>query len=131
MRLRPYGASSARMHPLFLDTIAMALPDLRIIGAHLGYPLYDEACAVARFRPRVYFDVSGGDTVRRHLLARDLLGVDIAWDKVVFGSDASTDPARVAAEAQAWMTALRHRDVGKDELDRIFYRNAAGLFGLE
>ena len=131
VRLRPYGASSARMHPIFLDTIAMALPGLKIIGAHVGYPMYDEACAVARFRPSVLFDVSGGETVRRHLLTRNLLGDEIDWTKVVFGSDASADPARIAAEAQAWMAALRDRGVGEEQLDRLFYGNAASLFELE
>ncbi|MBI4277909.1 MAG: amidohydrolase family protein [Armatimonadetes bacterium] len=131
VRLRPYGASSARMHPIFVDTIAMALPALKIIGAHVGYPMYDEACAIARFRPSVFFDISGGETVRRHLLTRDLLGVEIDWTKVLFGSDASSDAARVAAETRAWMAALRDRGVGEEALNRLFYGNAASLFGLE
>jgi len=131
VRLRPYGASSARMHPIFLDTIALALPSLKIIGAHVGYPMYDEACAIARFRPFVFFDISGGETVRRDLVTRNLLGERIDWTKVVFGSDASADPARIAAEARSWMAALRDKGVGEEELNLLFYRNAASLFGLE
>ena len=34
-----YGA--ARMQPIFLDGISVAFPELKIIGAHLGYGLYD------------------------------------------------------------------------------------------
>ncbi|HEX8966703.1 MAG TPA: amidohydrolase family protein, partial [Chloroflexota bacterium] len=42
-----YGA--ARMQPIYLDGISVAFPDLKIIGAHLGYGLYDSAAAVARW----------------------------------------------------------------------------------
>ena len=51
---------AARMQPIFLDTIGIAFPDLKIIGAHLGYGFYDSATAVARWRRNVSFDISGG-----------------------------------------------------------------------
>ena len=53
------NVSSSRMRPIFLDTIARNFPKLIIIGAHLGYPWYDEAAEVARVNPNVYFDLSG------------------------------------------------------------------------
>ena len=45
---RSQNASSARMRPIYLNTIARAFPDLKIIGAHLGNPWYQEAAEVAR-----------------------------------------------------------------------------------
>jgi predicted TIM-barrel fold metal-dependent hydrolase len=53
------NVSSGRMRPIFLDTIARNFPKLIIIGAHLGYPWYEEAVEVARVNPNVYFDLSG------------------------------------------------------------------------
>ena len=53
-RLAPYGRSSARMQPIHLDTIATYFPKLYMIGAHLGWPDYMTACAVARWRLRLF-----------------------------------------------------------------------------
>jgi len=44
-----YGAG--RMQPIFLDGISVAFPELRIIGAHLGYGLYDSAEGLAQTGP--------------------------------------------------------------------------------
>jgi len=46
--------SSARMRPVYLDTIAKAFPRLNMICAHMGMPWYAEACEVARLNPNVY-----------------------------------------------------------------------------
>jgi len=54
-----FGVSSARMRPIYLDTIGRAFPRTRIIGAHLGDPWMSEACEAARWVANVYFDLSG------------------------------------------------------------------------
>ena len=56
---RSLNISCARMRPIYLDTIARAFPDLKIVGAHLGNPWFEEAAEVARWHPNVYFDLSG------------------------------------------------------------------------
>jgi uncharacterized protein len=78
-----YGAG--RMQPIFLDGISVAFPDLKIIGAHLGYGLYDSAAAVARWRRNVFFDISGGTVVRRHLVERKMLRSEVSTLKLVWG----------------------------------------------
>ena len=52
----PEPSSMARMRPAFLHTIARSFPTLRIQGAHLGNPWYDEAAEAARWEKNLYFD---------------------------------------------------------------------------
>lgn len=126
---RPWGFSSARMQPLFLDSIAHAFPNLYIIGAHLGYSLYETACAVARSRPRVYFDLSGGSVVRRHILEKGLIKKEISIDKLLFASDKPI--SEIGNELKDWYNKLHALGLNDDELDKIFYRNAAEIFEIE
>ena len=92
------------MQPIFLDGISVAFPELKIIGAHLGYGLYDSAAAVARWRRNVYFDISGGTVVRRHLIERNMLRSEVSTLKLVWGSDC--DMAHMSRELSAWMQAF-------------------------
>jgi predicted TIM-barrel fold metal-dependent hydrolase len=121
-------SSSARMRAIFLDTIAWAFPELRMIGAHLGYGEYDLACAVARWRRNVYFDLSGGDVVRRHIRDRRLIPADISPDKLLFGSDCVTP--RIASEVGIWRAQLEEAGLDEVAVDKVMYGNAAWLFGV-
>ncbi len=44
--------------PIYLDEIALAFPDLRIIGAHLGQPWHEEMMILAWKHPNVYIETS-------------------------------------------------------------------------
>ena len=92
------------MQPIFLDGISVAFPELKIIGAHLGYGLYDSAAAVARWRRNVFFDISGGTVVRRHLLERNMLRSEVSTRKLTWGSDC--DMAHMSRELSDWMQAF-------------------------
>ena len=120
------GAS--RMQPIYLDTVALAFPRLRIIGAHLGYGLYDSAAAVARWRRNVTFDISGGQVVRRHILERKMIYHEILPEKLVFGSDC--DVMHISREITSWMNAFQDMGMSADDQDKIFYRNAAAIFDV-
>ncbi|MGH2531863.1 MAG: amidohydrolase family protein [Thermomicrobiales bacterium] len=72
------GFSSAHMDPINLDSIAFTFPRLRVIGAHLGVGQYDYACHIARWRRNVFWDISGGELVRRHAFERRLIGPEIS-----------------------------------------------------
>ena len=122
-----YGAG--RMQPIYLDGISVAFPELRIIGAHLGYGLYDSAAAVARWRRNVYFDISGGTVVRRHLLERRMLRSEVSTRKLVWGSDC--DMAHMSRELTTWMQAFDELGLSQDEQDQIFWGTAAHIFGVE
>ncbi len=119
---------AARMQPIFLDTIALAFPNLRIIGAHLGYGLYDSAAAVARWRRNVSFDISGGKVVRRHIVDRAMIYREVRPEKLVFGSDC--DVAHMSRELTAWMDVFEAMAMPADDQDKIFYANAAAIFGV-
>ncbi len=123
------GKSSARMRSLFLDTIANAFPKLRIIGAHLGWPEYLVSCAVARWRRNVYFDISGGEVVRRHIVEGKYIKREISVKKVLFGTDSKIE--KMPNEIICWYDALRGMGLTHEEIDMIMYRNAARIFGLE
>ncbi len=120
---------AARMQPIFLDTIAMAFPRLRIIGAHLGYGLYDSAAAVARWRRNVSFDISGGKVVRGHILDRRMIYREVRPHKLLFGSDC--DVAHMSREVTAWMDAFDAIGMSAEDQDKIFYRNGAAIFGFQ
>ncbi|HUX21771.1 MAG TPA: amidohydrolase family protein [Spirochaetia bacterium] len=129
IRTRPYGISSARMQPIYLDTIAFYFPEMFIIGAHLGWPDYRTACAVARWRPRLYFDVSGGDVVHHHIVEGGYIKREIGPSKLVYGSDSNLP--RIKGDIERWKKAFDSMGLSEDEQDMIFYRNAAHIFGLE
>lgn len=124
--LASFGTSSARQRSIYLDTIGMNFPALKVIGAHLGYGEYDISCAVARWRRNVYFDISGGDVVRRHLIERGYIKKEISPNKLLFGSDCTID--RMGGEIESWYGELDSIGLSQEEIDRIMYSNAAYLF---
>jgi len=79
------GARSKYGKPLELDDVAIDYPDLRIVMAHGGRPLYmEEAFFVLRRHPRVWLDVSGIPPTR--LLEYFPRLAELA-DRVVWGTD--------------------------------------------
>jgi predicted TIM-barrel fold metal-dependent hydrolase len=116
------------MQPIYLDSIALAFPELRIIGAHVGYGLYDSAAAIARWRRNVSFDVSGGSVVRRHLVDRRMIGEEVPLAKLTWGSDC--DIVHMGRELTSWMEAFDRLGLSADDRDAIFFRNAAAIFGV-
>jgi predicted TIM-barrel fold metal-dependent hydrolase len=128
-RLRGQGFSSSHMDPILLDTLAFTFPRLRIIGAHMGVGQYDYACHIARWRRNVFWDISGGELVRRHIFERKLIGQEISPYKVLFASDCGTE--KMANEIADWAAILDLMRLDLEERDRIFYGNAARIFGVD
>jgi predicted TIM-barrel fold metal-dependent hydrolase len=125
----PRNMSAMRMRPFHLDTIANNFPRLKLIGAHLGGTgNYDEAASVARWRHNVYFDFSGGTTIERHALERRLIGHEIGFEKLIFGSD--TAPDRIGHHIRRWDTIFDMLDVPDDCRERMWWENGAELYGL-
>jgi len=122
--------SSTRMHPFHLDTIANNFPNLKLIGAHLGGTgNYDAASSVARWRHNVYFDLSGGETIERHAVERRMIGCEIGVEKLTFGSDCRAD--EIGVHVQRFVRIFDEIGLTEDEKERIWYRNAAEIFGFE
>ena len=126
----PNETSAMYMRPFHLETLANRFPKLKIIGAHLGGTgNYDEAASVARWRRWVYFDMSGGRTVERHAVERNLIGGEIAVEKLIFGSDCAAD--EVHEHVERFQKIFADLNLSDEEQDLMWYRNAAELFGLE
>lgn len=129
-RLPPRHVSAARMSPLHLDTIASRFPRLKIIGAHLGNQgNYEYAASVARWRHNVWMDMSGGETIERHAVERRLIGHEIGWEKLVFGSDCGMDEIRDHIDRFEAIYDLM--EVTDEQRERLWWRNGAEIYGLE
>jgi uncharacterized protein len=125
---RDVGAG--RMHPFHLDTIANNFPNLPLIGAHMGGTgNYDAAASVARWRHNVHFDLSGGETIEQHAVERGLIGREIGIEKLVWGSDCGIE--EIQEHVDRFVAIFDELQLTEDQLDRIWYRNAAEMFGEE
>lgn len=122
--------SAERMSPVHLDTIAQRFPDLRIIGAHLGNQgNYEYATSIARWRPNVSLDMSGGETIERHAVELGLIGGEIGIEKLVFGSDCGMDDIREHIDRfEAIYDELK---LSESDRERLWWRNAAEIYGFE
>ncbi|MGD9519408.1 MAG: amidohydrolase family protein [Armatimonadota bacterium] len=132
--------SIARMRPVYLDRIARRFPELKIIGAHLGNPWYEESAELARMHPNMYFDLTGSTLKKkRPAFFKELLwwaedeqygrmGGKTPWEKIVFGTDVDLALMEdVMKDYQILMDGL-----GLAEQDRrlIWGDTAAAIFRL-
>ena len=79
------GARSKYGHPMALDDIAVDFPQLKIIMAHGGRPLWmAEAFFLIRRHPNVYMDISG---IPPKLLLNYFPRIEEIAEKTMFGSD--------------------------------------------
>ncbi|ADB53513.1 amidohydrolase family protein [Conexibacter woesei] len=122
-------------HPLTMDEIAIAHPELRIVMAHMGHPWQRDAIVTIRKHPHVYADVSG--LAYRPWSFWEALRLASEWGamgKLLLGSDF---PIATTAETIA---ALRSVDdvvagsglprVPAEEIEAIVHRDALAALGL-
>ena len=156
---RRWRVSSGYMRPIHLDRIARTFPEMSLIGAHIGAGAwYEEACAVMRWNPNVYFDLSIGQL---HYRRRDTPeGEDgrainprmqalydtgaLNLKKILFGSDAffgrppddvltglvaeETSPAYALSTLEFELDAIGATD---EEKNAVRWNTAAGILGCE
>jgi predicted TIM-barrel fold metal-dependent hydrolase len=123
--------SSWFMHPMRIEPIANAFPDLKMIIAHLGVHWNDDAAELIRMKKNVYADLSGSPTGWR--VRADRIGMDHwlwwpgAFKKVIFGSDVFiTDIQKIVDEDKKRLNRL-NIDLNTQKL--IFYKNILKLVG--
>jgi predicted TIM-barrel fold metal-dependent hydrolase len=132
----------ARMRPSFLHTIARSFPKLRIQGAHLGNPWYDEAAEGARWSKNLYFDLTGSSLIKK---ARNLAvfkeylwwegpgahsspDAVYAFEKLVFGTDEAPDALdNMLTRYEAMLDAC---GVPEASRRRIYGETMAGILGI-
>jgi len=139
--MQPDDRDSNRSRPITLDHIARLFPALRIIGAHLGNPWYEEATMSARWNANLWFDLSGS-TLKKKTPAflRSLLwwdkpdhpyqghGGKHPFEKIVFGTDVAHEwMADVYNDYQLLMDGM---DVPPGYRRKIMGGNAMEILGL-
>jgi uncharacterized protein len=127
-RRMPRDVSAMRMHPFHMDTLANNFPALKLIGAHLGGTgNYDASASVARWRPNVFFDLSGGETIEDDGEQRGYIAGAIGVEKLVWGSDCPAE--EVQDHVDRFVAMFERLNLSEDEAERIWFQNAAEMYG--
>jgi len=121
----------AKMKPLTLDTIARAVPKLKLIMAHIGGPWYDEAFMVVRTNPNVFFEVTSSKGWVIKGMGPEYFKQKLwwpgAWEQMVFGTDVRTD--RIQWAVDEYRRILDGAGLPPETQRKIYTETAAGLFG--
>lgn len=125
-RLRPMDAE----HPMMIDRVASAFPDLRLVACHAAWPWATELAAVARRHPTVHFDFGG-------MAPKYLARPDGGWGALMTLVDNLLE--RQALFATDWPIFDHARalqewaaiDLKPSTRQRLMGDNAADLLGLD
>jgi predicted TIM-barrel fold metal-dependent hydrolase len=123
-------------HPLVMDEIAIAHPDLRVVMAHMGHPWQADTIVVIRKHPNVFADVSA--LFYRPWSLYNCLRLATEWDvlhKLLFGSDF---PIATPSETMAGLRATNDVVAGTnlptvppEAIEALIARDTLALLGLE
>ncbi len=118
------GARSRTGEPMAVDDVAVDFPDLRIVIAHGGRPLWmEQAFFLVRRFPNVFMDVS---SIPPRAVLRYFPRLAEVADKVLYGSDWPAPGVRSMADNLRDFRAL---DFTEDALARMLEGNARLVFG--
>jgi predicted TIM-barrel fold metal-dependent hydrolase len=123
-------------HPLVMDEIAIAFPELRIVMAHLGHPWQADTIAVIRKHPHVYADVSAG--FYRPWSFCTAMRLATEWNvlhKLLLGSDFPIATARETIDGLRMVNApiagTGMPRVPDEAVEAIIERDGLAALGLE
>jgi predicted TIM-barrel fold metal-dependent hydrolase len=123
--------SSWFMHPMRLEPIANAFPDLNMIVAHLGVHWNEDAAELIRMKPNAYADLSGAPNGWRTRV--DAIGIRQwlwwpgAFKKIVFGTDVIfSQIPQILAEDKA---RLEKYKIDQKIQELIFSKNMLKMLG--
>jgi predicted TIM-barrel fold metal-dependent hydrolase len=117
------GARSRLGDPMAVDDVAVDFPELRIILAHGGRPLWmEQAFFLVRRFPQVFMDVSG---IPPRALLRYFPRLAEVADKVLYGSDWPSPGVRSMADNVRELQAL---PLPAEVLTKMLDTNARALF---
>lgn len=110
--------------PIYLDEVALAFPELTIVGCHLGQPWHEEMTTLAWKHPNVYVETSA--RTPRHWPASFLEFVR-GWgqDKVIW----ATDYPLLSFEGT--LAELEQLELDPPIQRKVVRDNAVAAFGLE
>ena len=117
---------SACGKPILLDDVAIWFPELRLVGAHTGWPWVEELIAMAWKHPNVYIATSGhAPKYWDPKLVQFLNARNRGIGKVMWGTDY---PLIMHAESLAQVADL---NLKPEALQALLHDTAATVFGLE
>jgi len=117
------GARSRTGEPMAVDDVAVDFPDLTIILAHGGRPLWmDQAFFLVRRFPNVYMDVS---SIPPKAILRHFPRLAEVAGKVLYGSDWPAPGVRSMGDNLRDFRAL---DLPPDALEKMLETNARAVF---
>jgi hypothetical protein len=116
--------------PVYLQRLLLRFPTLRIIVAHMGSAEFEDYLRLARLHAGLYLDttmVFVNFTACDPFPDAELPQLELLSHKILFGSDFPTIPYPLTHAVESVLN-LPVSDAAKR---RMFYGNAATLFGLE
>ncbi len=119
------GARNVYADPMAVDDVAVDFPDLKIVLAHAGRPLYgDTALFLTRRHPNVMVDISG---IPPKAIDRYFPRIADVADKVLWGTDW---PSPGVVSMRKNVKAFRALGLGDEIVRKILSGNANRLFGF-
>ena len=118
------GAVMEDASPAHIDRVACDFPDLTIVISHGGYPYVNEVIMVVQRNKNVYMDLAEYEEQpfsEKYFEAANT----ILSDKILFAS------AAPFMDFQEQIALYQRLPINKDVLEKIMYKNAAKLLGLE
>lgn len=118
------GIKLDNMRPIYVDTVAADLPELKIIAAHPAWPWQDEMIAIALHKANVWIDLSGwspkyfSEPLVREIKTR-------LQDRVMFGTDYPF------ITYSKWISAFDELGISEDVRTKVVKTNAATLLGID
>jgi len=117
------GARNVYAQPILADDVSVDFPDLVVILAHGGRPLWmNEAFFLVRLHKNMYMDISG---IPPHRLMEHFPRIEEIADKVLFGTDW---PGPGVPGIRGNIEKFRALPISPAAQQKILYDNAARLF---
>jgi predicted TIM-barrel fold metal-dependent hydrolase len=120
------GAPNSYAQPILADDVGVDFPDLVVILAHGGRPLWmNEAFFLVRRHKNMYMDISG---IPPQKLMEYFPRIEEIADKVLFGTDW---PGPGVPDVRGNIEKFRALPISEAAQRKILYDNAARLFPIE
>jgi predicted TIM-barrel fold metal-dependent hydrolase len=120
------GARNLHAHPMLCDDVGIDYPDLVVILAHGGRPLWmNEAFFLVRRHKNMYMDISG---IPPKKLMEYFPRIEDIADKVLWGTDW---PGPGVPEIKGNLETFLALPISPEAKRKILYDNAARLFPLQ
>jgi predicted TIM-barrel fold metal-dependent hydrolase len=118
------GARNRFGNPISIDDVAVDFPNLKIILAHGGRPLWQqESFFLVRRHPNVYLEISG---IPPSKIKEYFPRLEEVANKTLFGTDWPGPGVRSIADN---LGEIKKLNISEEAKENILHKTAAGFFG--